>query len=579
MALMVPKRRKPEGQTTEYDFQPSRMKSGLMSAPPPGQVGSDYQAPPPRDNGLYRGNYGNLPANPGYRPTPQTGNTRVQDTAISRFRNSRPSGAQLNANPAAYGVTQQELANAQYLRDHPGGNTVDPNPPFPTVGSPGAQRSNAAVKTAPPSAAPTNTAAPTELPIDTGGPQTPNTGLPIDGQTNTTPTNVPTTVDTGLNPGYGNIPGMYGPLNSQSAADHAAWLYSILGDRDIIEFGGNNGVGGNSIANDGSWTPPSWMSGANANTRQVQDDETVEARLARLSRSDSEINRIAQENARENAAASGMIGGSSAAEGAALRASREALLPIASQDAAWSGQTARDNMDAINRQTLQSQGLMANAWDAATDRKWRSKEANTERAWKSIEGNLAWMRGSADREDSQEWNSWENNLQRDFQQWQQNDQQDFQGNESERARSQERVMAYFSQAFGREGLMAQTLATIYGNEQLTPEQQQAAANNARTIFQSMFQNFTDTLNQGIPPVFTNPFSGSGGGGGGLPIGPGTGTGTGTGPGTYGGYPTNENGIPLLGTHPDGSPIYATLVGYREDGSPIFRDQAGNEIQP
>lgn len=66
--------------------------------------GSDYNNAPMRDNGLYRGSYGQPMPSPGYRPTPLTGNIYTTDHAIQNFRNSRPTPAQLYANPALYGA-------------------------------------------------------------------------------------------------------------------------------------------------------------------------------------------------------------------------------------------------------------------------------------------------------------------------------------------------------------------------------------------------------------------------------------------------------------------------------------------
>jgi hypothetical protein len=465
----------------------------------------------------------------------------------------------------------------------------------------------------PPTGLPTSTTTiPPTVPPPTAGSGTYN-GTSNTG--NTTPRSDPT----GENPDIeANVPGSTGPVTQQREDDLANFLMQLFYERDG-QLGGSRGPGGNNIASDGSYALPSFIqglmerynSGANtdAQTRAVGTDETVEGRLTGLMGRDNPLNRMAMQDAREQAAAAGLIGGSSGAAGAALRASRQAMLPIAQQDAQTYGATARDNMDAVNRDRLSDQdlrsgligqeaNLAANLYESASDRQWRSKEANHERIWKSLESRLGWLRQSVDREDQQDfagytredeqhWNAWQNDLQREFQRWSQNDDQEFQGTENERNRLQERSMAYFNMAFGREGLMAQGLAAIYSNPNLTPAQQQAAAQNYSNLMRDVWASFNATFAQGIPNIFRNPTGAPGSGG--LPGPGGTGTGNGTTPppppppppnppaegaGQWGPYNGANTEAPILSRDSANRPTRAIWGGLDPDGYPIWQWYAG-----
>lgn len=339
----------------------------------------------------------------------------------------------------------------------------------------------------------------------------------------------PSSVATGANPGIETyVPGSFGPAGQQRADDYGNFLLDQLYLRDQ-QLGGGAGPYGNNIRSDGSYNVPDWVTNAGllaewqrgANTdpreRQVQENETVAGQLSSLSNRNSALSRIAQQDAREAAAASGFLGGSSIAEGAALRESRAAMLPVAQQDANTYAGTAAQNMDAVNRDRLadqdaqtgligQQQGIRANLYENASDRMWRSREANQERVFQTMQSATDWLRASTDREDRQGWDSWQNSLQRDWNTWSQNSAQNFQGNQAEFARAQERSMAYFNQTFGREGMLAQTLNAIYGNTNLTPQQQADAARNASELYRGMWNSFNATLSQGIPEIFRAPYS-------------------------------------------------------------------------
>lgn len=328
---------------------------------------------------------------------------------------------------------------------------------------------------------------------------------------------------TGASIDAGQLPGATEGINYNSTNDLWTSLMTGLGSRYQNEFG--NGIGGNSVGNDGSWSMPEWMrnlsgryneADTNAATRQVQGDETVQGRLAGLMREDNELNRIAVDRANEQAAERGMLG-SSVAAGAALRASREAMLPIAQQDAQWYGQTSRDNMDALNRDALADQqgrlGLLgqetstaANLLDSATNRRHQTSERLTDRVWQSWENELGYRRASLDREDQQGWNEYQSGLNRSFDRTTQLIQQQFQGDQAAMDRQQRGVETYFNALFSREGMLSNALNAIYSNPNLTPAQQQLAARNAQAFYQGQWESWNQTFAAGIPQIFVNPYT-------------------------------------------------------------------------
>lgn len=217
--------------------------------------------------------------------------------------------------------------------------------------------------------------------------------------------------------------------------------------------------------------------------RSVQGDETVEGRLSGLMRGDNELIRIARENANFGASERGLMG-SSIAAGAAERAARETALPIAQQDAAWYGQTAKDNMDAKNRDLLADQEMNATLYGQEVDRNWRSGEAALGRAHDlRIQSN------------DQSWKS----------------------GEAEADRQLSKSNTYFQMTLGRESNLAGILQGIYSNPNMDPSQQAQAADNARQMFSGLWESSNRTFAEGIPQIFWDPYqmtSGSFGAGGG-----------------------------------------------------------------
>lgn len=288
----------------------------------------------------------------------------------------------------------------------------------------------------------------------------------------------------------GQLPGGAEGINYDTTNDYYNAILSAVTSRDDFD------TGGNSLTEDGQWNSPDWLRGV--------DTELTEDRLNGLMRGDSEYLNIARDRANEQAAEQGMLG-SSVAAGNAVRSMREAALPIAQADA-----------DAINRGRLQSQGLMANAYDSASDRRWRSREANTERATQLIRDELGFRRSVLDREDrqtfdymnredSQNFDAWQNELTREFQDGLESERLNWEGDQRELDRTQQRRMAYYEVMFGREGLMGNVLNSIYSNPNLTPEQARSAAENARGLFEGLWRYSNDLLADGIPEIIENPY--------------------------------------------------------------------------
>ena len=484
-----------------------------------------------------------------------------------------------------------------------GGPNTGPNTGGPRTGGPNIGPGTGGPNTGGPNTG--NTGGPTTGGPSTGGPGTGGTG-PTTGNGPGLPggTGGPTTATQADVPGFGDantrtnpyrslggwpidmgvFPGTTGNVNYDNYNDFFTNILSALASRGPVEFG--NGLG-NEINDQGQWDAPDWLtsspnlvntdwmqnilgdySGANegAQTRSVQGDETVESRLNGLMREDSEYLKIARDRANEEAASRGMLG-SSYAVGNAVRAAREAALPIAQQDATWAGQTARENMDSINRDRLsdqsnkvgllsqrnnlladsqrqandinaQQRGLMANLYESASDRKWRADENNTQRTYQTAENELAFRRGSLDREDQQQYNwlsredqqdqelnindinnrfnvatredqqdheSYMNDINHRFDREMRELDQEFQGNQSERERMQTRVRDFYNATFGREGVLGGVLQSIYNNPNFTAAQAGQAAANARALFESLWETFNATLANGIPQIFVSPY--------------------------------------------------------------------------
>lgn len=261
-------------------------------------------------------------------------------------------------------------------------------------------------------------------------------------------------------------------------------------------------------------------------TRSVQDNELTSKQLARLLDENGRFIQSARLRARERAADGGMLMSSMAA-GAAERAAIDSALPIAQSDASTFFQTASENMRAQNEDSMADQGqgrqlfgqtmsLDANLQDSALARQHQSAENAANRAF---QGAMAAEDRSLTRE--------QNAMQRELQRMMQQEGFSHQAAQSELDRRMTADQNYLSRRQAadieanrltqarfdtfvniqtmREGQLAQTLSSIFSNPNLNAQQQAAAAENARAIFNSLNSATNATLSAGVPQIFATPF--------------------------------------------------------------------------
>lgn len=313
-----------------------------------------------------------------------------------------------------------------------------------------------------------------------------------------------------------------------------------------------------------------WREGnTSAMTRNVTNDELVKNQLNSLIASDSQYIRQAQDRARAEASSRGMMLSSMAA-GAGQRAAIDAALPIASQDAATYGRTASENMAAVNNDRLADQGIWGNLTGQAMGIRANLDESERARGFTERENERLRAFQSSERMASQAWQSgeraatqsWQQQMQQMNNEWQaaQNStqrqhelltlerqqahdaaqrvlDQSFQGSQLDKQLLQQRFLEFENSMQNQSNQLAQVIASIYNNPNLKPADQAAAVNNARTVFQSLYTSYAQSMSGGVPPIFYNPY----------PMGgsqPSMGTGTG---GTL--PPTGTTTPPLSGPTP------------------------------
>jgi hypothetical protein len=239
--------------------------------------------------------------------------------------------------------------------------------------------------------------------------------------------------------------------------------------------------------------------------RGMSYDELVQNRLADLTSGDSRYIRDARLRAREQASANGMLM-SSVSAGAAERAAIQSALPIAQQDAQAYGAMSAANQAAVNADRLNDQqnqlglisqdiGISANAGESAQQRQFQAGQA--ERAIKSNAAESAQTRVFSADQASRD---------KQFADQQSEKARTWQGTQADLQREQERDMLYYNMMFGRESTLSQSLAAIYSNTSITAAQQQAAAQNAMALYSGLWETSNKTLAQGIPEIFSDPYS-------------------------------------------------------------------------
>lgn len=285
-----------------------------------------------------------------------------------------------------------------------------------------------------------------------------------------------------------------------------------------------------------------------AQTREVDSNELVENRLGGLLSGNNKYIRDARLRGQEEAAARGMLTGSIGA-GMSERAAIQSALPVASQDAATYGRVYDNNLGYQNQFGLAQQGIIgsligqeagirANLDESERGRSFQAVENQLQRAFQGDESALdrAFRMSESERDRfltreqndlmrefqanesglnrefqsgenfaARNWQSQQAGIERDFSATQAEIARNWQGDQSELNRVQERVQGHWNRIYGQNGMLAQTLISIYENPNLTPQQQQAAVENANALFRNIFQNTAQTFAQGVPEIFLNPY--------------------------------------------------------------------------
>lgn len=262
----------------------------------------------------------------------------------------------------------------------------------------------------------------------------------------------------------------------------------------------------------------------NPTLQTVQGNQLVSNQLNDLTSSNSKYIQQARQQGTQQAARAGLMT-SSIAAGASERAAVQAALPIAQADAARYGQVADANQNASNtasqfnaNSNLTSATTDANAANAAgqynAGQKNQMTQANMEATNRANEFsanaqnqtsqfnansiNQASATNAAALNNTSQFNAGQYNTSVLNQQQLQEDQYKF-----DRTVDQTQANQWFGSQFQREQTMGQILQSIYSNPNLTPAQQQQAADNAKTIFQGLWNATNATFASGVPSVFTN----------------------------------------------------------------------------
>jgi len=285
------------------------------------------------------------------------------------------------------------------------------------------------------------------------------------------------------------------------------------------------------------WSGKLAQGNTNAQTREVGQNELVSHQMGQLIGGDSQYIRQAEDRARNEASSRGMMM-SSVAAGAGRRAAIDAALPIASQDAGTYGRTASENMAAVNTDRLSDQsmygqltgqemGIRANLDESERARGFTAKENQLGRDFTTSErlSTQGWQTGERigtqgfqhDMQAMQNaWQGAQNDTQRShdlivLEQQQAHDSamhildQQFQGSQLDKQLLQQRFLEFENAMQGQGAQLSQVIASIYNNPNLNAAAQAAAVNNARSVFQSIFTSYAQSLAGGLPPIFFQPY--------------------------------------------------------------------------
>lgn len=248
-------------------------------------------------------------------------------------------------------------------------------------------------------------------------------------------------------------------------------------------------------------------------TQAVDPNQLTSTQLNALTAGNSKYIQQARQAGLEQAAQSGLMA-SSIAAGNSTRAAIQAALPIAQQDAARFGSVADQNMAATNTagqfnagQTLSASTTDSNA--ANTADQFNAGETNQASAFTANAANTASQFNANSTNQAAAYNANASNEAGQFNVGQINtvntDQQakQIQQDQFGRSLNAQQSNAYFAQQFNREQQMSQVMTSIYENPNLTAEQQQTAALNAKVVLQGLQQATDATFAAGVPSVFTN----------------------------------------------------------------------------
>lgn len=256
---------------------------------------------------------------------------------------------------------------------------------------------------------------------------------------------------------------------------------------DLLNYGELGMAGGA-----GTLSREAQASRAAAYTRQAQQDEMSAYHLDQMLGSDSPLMQRARQKAYAGAAGRGLMN-SSIAQGAAMGSMIDRASPFALQDATMHQRAATESLAAQNQASLTNAQLQTQASlgnmnaQAALDR---------DRFAANIGGQqdaLRHLLGMETREDQQQWQDRQNRLS-----------EAWQSGENRQAAMEKWAIneATLLEQRGatREQAMAQVIAGIYQNPDMTAAEQNAAARNAKAIMADTFGSYTGTP-QGPPGYY------------------------------------------------------------------------------
>jgi len=230
---------------------------------------------------------------------------------------------------------------------------------------------------------------------------------------------------------------------------------------------------------------------ARAHTREAQQNEMSAYHLDQMLASDSPLMRRARMQAMAGAGGRGLMN-SSIAQGAAMGSMIDRAQPFALQDATAHQRAATESLTAKNQASLTNAELGTRAGIAGMQANANRDQLMMQADMSGNQDVLRHILGMEAREDQQAFQAAENFAQRDWQtkereggQEFQNQQREFQNiwqSEENKDRAVERwVELNLQRSSNREVAMAQTLAQIYSNPNLTAREQDAAAARAKEI--------------------------------------------------------------------------------------------------